>query len=256
MDIRSRIFHETANGNVAFIPFTILGFPDLATSEKGLQILEDYGATIFETAIPVPRGFSSETNRAIKTANRRACDNGVTYGRVIDAYRIYRPNICIVYRSSFLPQLDVLLSDMSDSVDGILLERGIIGEKKALEYNRMYGLEVLQAVTPEMSDLEIEKLVRSTQGMIYLTLSFKTGGRIYPLELISRKISHIKSIRQDIPVCCGFGLRNAQDIDTIARIKGCDGIIVGTPLLQAIERGIKDFEDTIKSMILATRNVR
>ncbi len=49
-----------------------------------------------------------------------------------------------------------------------------------------------------------------------------------------------------LPVCAGFGIRTADDVKAIGR--HADGVIVGSALVEVLERG-EDPQEFLKSLI-------
>jgi tryptophan synthase alpha chain len=227
--------------SVAFVPFTILGYPSLELSKKAVRSLASIGATIYETAIPVSHGWSSSTGPILRQVNKAAVRSGVTLDDVIDFYRNFRPNLCLIYRPLLLRnRVENLLSKIRGKIDSVLFEWDSITPEKCSALSREFGVDIVQCVSPRMKYSELKTRVLNTEGMVYMTCAAATGGRLFPLAELRRAIREIKSMRQ-IPVCCGLGIRTVAQAKAISRIESCDGIIVGTSLIEKLGRSFSDF---------------
>jgi tryptophan synthase alpha chain len=226
--------------SVAFVPFTILGYPSLELSKKAVRSLASIGATIYETAIPVSHGWSSSTGPILRQVNKAAVRSGVTLDDVIDFYKNFRPNLCLIYRPLLRNRVENLLSKIRGKIDSVLFEWDSITPEKCSALSREFGVDIVQCVSPRMKYSELKTRVLNSEGMIYLTCAAATGGRLFPVAELRRAITEIKSMRQ-IPVCCGLGIRTTTQAKAISRIESCDGIIVGTSLIENLGRSFSEF---------------
>jgi tryptophan synthase alpha chain len=78
-------------------------------------------------------------------------------------------------------------------------------------------------------------ITANSQGMVYaVTRTGITGdGGELPDELTSY-LARVKAV-SSLPVCAGFGVREARQVRQIA--PHADGVIVGSALVEALERG-------------------
>jgi tryptophan synthase alpha chain len=97
------------------------------------------------------------------------------------------------------------------------------------------GLALVQFVTPATSDARIGMLTAASQGFVYaVTRTGITGGSSeLPAELTTY-LARVKAASK-LPVCAGFGVREARQVRQIAAL--ADGVIVGSALVEALERG-------------------
>lgn len=253
--IKEKIRQTTENGDLAVILYTIFGYPDRRTSQKALMMLQQFDITVFETAIPVAQ-CSKELSDAIRNAHWEACRNGVWSEEVLEVYSNLRPNLYIVHEGTPLHSPEVLLEKMEGRVDAILLGWR---EKNVEKWHRIaqgYGIEMAQSVSPNMSRGEIKDVVRYAEGFIYLTAAPKTGGKVHAVNRILNTIQTIKEIREDIPICCGFGIKTPENVKRIGSLDGCDGVIIGTAILEALSKGLGEFERYVDGIVAAARGVK
>ncbi|MGQ9846968.1 MAG: tryptophan synthase subunit alpha [Bacteroidales bacterium] len=253
MRVDKKIREEVDNGRKGLIIYTILGYPDIATSLKALQILRKYNITVFETAIPVAQGLSPVLSPTIRNAHKTASSNKVTVKEVTIIYSKFRPNLYIIHKGTENNSLESLFEEMEDKVDCILF-----GWREKVEVlkkiSRSYHVQVAQLVSPHMNRKTMLSLAKNAEGIIYLTIAPRPYGPIFPLPLIRKTLRILKTIT-DVPVCCGYGIKKLSDIKLISSLNDCDGIIIGTQALIELGKGIKSFENYIKKVIAITHSL-
>ena len=97
------------------------------------------------------------------------------------------------------------------------------------------GVGLIQLVTPATPDERLGILADASRGFVYaVTITGITGGDAgLPADLADYldKVSRSTSL----PVCAGFGIREAQDVANVG--KHAAGAIVGSALVEVLERG-------------------
>jgi tryptophan synthase alpha chain len=97
------------------------------------------------------------------------------------------------------------------------------------------GLGLIQLVTPATPDDRLQKLCDASRGFVYaVTITGITGGDTgLPADLTGYldKVSGMSNL----PVCAGFGIREAKDVAAVGR--HASGAIVGSALVEVLERG-------------------
>lgn len=97
------------------------------------------------------------------------------------------------------------------------------------------GLGVIQLVTPATPDERLQMLCDESRGFVYaVTITGITGGDVgLPTDLADYldKVSGMSKI----PVCAGFGIREAKDVANVGA--HASGAIVGSALVEVLEQG-------------------
>jgi tryptophan synthase alpha chain len=97
------------------------------------------------------------------------------------------------------------------------------------------GLGLIQLVTPATPDERLATLCDASRGFVYaVTITGITGGDAgLPADLAGYldKVSAVSGI----PVCAGFGIREASDVADVGAHAA--GAIVGSALVEVLERG-------------------
>jgi tryptophan synthase alpha chain len=98
-----------------------------------------------------------------------------------------------------------------------------------------HGLALVQLVTPATPPERLKRLCEHSQGFVYaVTRTGITGGAGQVQGEIADYLATVADA-STLPVCAGFGVRDATQVSNIAR--HADGVIVGSALIEALERG-------------------
>ena len=94
---------------------------------------------------------------------------------------------------------------------------------------------VIQLVTPVTEETRLRRLCEASRGFVYaVTMTGITGASTLPAG-IANYLSVVAEA-SPAPVCAGFGIRTAADIDRLAG--HCEGAVVGSAFIEAVEEGI------------------
>ena len=96
------------------------------------------------------------------------------------------------------------------------------------------GIALVQLVTPATPPGRLERVCQASRGFVYaVTMKGTTGARL-DVESAGKYLERVRGAAS-LPVLAGFGIRSKLDVDTLGRF--ADGVIVGSALVEAIERG-------------------
>jgi len=97
------------------------------------------------------------------------------------------------------------------------------------------GLGVIQLVTPATPTERVERLASASRGFLYaVTIKGVTGGGTGLPADLAGYLDRV-SAASPLPVCAGFGIRTAADVDSVGRHAA--GAIVGSALVEVLEQG-------------------
>ena len=125
-------------------------------------------------------------------------------------------------------------------VDGILIADMPVEESEEIcMVASHYGIDPVFLITQTTSEQRIKKIVAKAGGYVYLVAVLGvTGVRNHvsqeALDLLSRVRRHTT-----LPLALGFGISTPEQVQTCARA-GADGVIVGSAIVEIIERNLKD----------------
>ncbi|KQC04716.1 MAG: tryptophan synthase subunit alpha [Methanoculleus sp. SDB] len=225
----------------AFIAFTVAGDPDYATSLMIAQTLIRSGADILELGIP----FSDPVGDGpvIQRADERALSAGATTASAFTLVREIRkesdiPVVLLVYCNTVYARGPACFyREAKDAgVDGILVvdmpaeEAGLVtGPAKES------GIEQIFTVTPTTPPARVKMISALAGGFLYLvSLSGVTGKRETLSEAARPLIRRVRE-QTDMPLALGFGI--ADEVQARQAVEaGADGVIVGSAIVEIIER--------------------
>jgi tryptophan synthase alpha chain len=96
------------------------------------------------------------------------------------------------------------------------------------------GIALVQLVTPATPPGRLELVCQASRGFVYaVTMKGTTGASVDPGS-IGQYLGRVRNAAP-LPVLAGFGVRSASDVAGLGRF--ADGVIVGSALVEAIERG-------------------
>lgn len=222
-----------------FIPFITAGDP---TPEATIEIclaLQEAGADIIELGVPYSDPLAD--GPTIQRASGRALQQGVSIASCIELGAEMRkrglmvPLILFTYVNPVLqygfPQLVEKIKEAG--FDGLLVPDLPIEESRELkDLADAAQLPLISLVAPT-SKQRIEKIAKQANGFIYCVSSLGvTGTRQELSEGVSTFLDEVKA-HASVPIAVGFGISNKEQVDQLS--PHCDGIIVGSAIVQLIE---------------------
>jgi len=227
-------------GRPALVPFITAGYPEPADFISTLKAIAETGDVV-ELGIPFSDPMAD--GMTIQRSSFEALQKGVSlrwiFGQLDSAQgEIDAPLVMMSY-------LNPLLAFGYDELAERALAAGVCAFivpdlpfeesaelREALEAK---GLGLIQLVTPATPDDRLQTLCDVSRGFVYaVTITGITGGETgLPADLADYldKVSGMSSI----PVCAGFGIREAKDVAAVG--KHAAGAIVGSALVEVLERG-------------------
>jgi len=233
---------RTANGNnrPALVPFITAGYPDPAEFTATLAAISEVSDVV---EIGIPFSDPMADGMTIQRSSFVALQNGVSLrwifkqlegaGDSIDA-----PLVMMSY-------LNPLLAFGYDKLAERAIETGVYGFivpdlpfeesdelRVALEAK---GVGLIQLVTPATPDDRLAMLCAASKGFVYaVTITGITGGDAGLPDSLADYLDKVSGV-SDLPVCAGFGIRQASDVANVG--KHAAGAIVGSALVEVLEGG-------------------
>ena len=253
------VFSE--NDRAAMIPFFVLGDPDQERSLELIKTAIDAGADILELGIPFSDPIAD--GPTIQKADIRALENGITCAsafeiiRQIKEYRdipigllMYYNLICHYGKENFYRDAaaagvnSVLVADLCvDDAEEV---------SELVEQNK---LESVYMVTPNTSAERKKRIADLCTGFIYtVAVLGVTGARAELGESIVPLIQSLKELTK-APVCVGFGVSTPEHARQLAKA-GADGVIVGSAVVNIIEKNLTASDYGMAELAEFIRNMR
>jgi len=253
------------NGECALIPFITAGDPDLETTAKALQVLDQNGADIIELGIPYSDPLAD--GPVIQASSTRALQRGTKLEQVLEMLqevtpKLRSPIVLFTYYNPILHRgIDKFLQEIAAAgVAGLVVPDLPLEEAASLlQPASAIGIDLTLFVAPTSSDERIEAIARSSQGFIYLiTVTGVTGMRSQVENRVSNLLKQIRGVT-DKPIGVGFGISEAAQARQV-REWGADAVIVGSAFVKRLAQGtpeqglnaIAQFSQSLKAAIKTT----
>ena len=228
------------DGRPSIVAFITAGYPDPSSFLETLRKILA-GADAVELGVPFSDPMADGVT--IQRSSEKAIASGVNLHWIFDQleardFELEAPLLMMSYLNPLLAfGYDALAERAAATgVDGFLVPDLPFEESAPLRAALdRHGLALVQFVTPATSAERMAMITANSQGMVYaVTRTGITGGSDgLPPELTSY-LAEVKSTTS-LPVCAGFGVRDAEHVRQIAA--HADGVIVGSALVEALERG-------------------
>ncbi|MEX0627396.1 MAG: tryptophan synthase subunit alpha [Cucumibacter sp.] len=228
-----------AENRPALVTFFMGGDPDLATSQAILDGLPAAGADIIEVGMPFSDPMAD--GPAIQMAGHRALKAGMTLKKtlaMVGAFRKGDADTPIVLMGYYNPiysyGVPPFLKDArAAGIDGLIVVDLPPEEDKELCLPALKaGLSFIRLATPTTDDKRLPKVLANTSGFVYyVSMTGITGATIKSKAAVAEAVKRIKA-HTSLPVCVGFGIKNAEDAALIGR--DADGVVVGTSIVSAV----------------------
>lgn len=230
-------------GEKALITYITAGDPNLDTTYKLVLEMERAGVDIVELGIPYSDPLAD--GPVIQRASQRALKAGANIngifnlaGRIREKSQI--PIVFLVYFNSiFVYGFKRFLDKCTQKgVDGLIIPDLPLEERKELQQMMEgYAIDLIPLVAPTSKD-RIKAVVAESSGFVYCISSVGVTGKRDSFEVdLNSFLDEVKR-HTNLPLALGFGI---STVEAVNKLKGlCDGLIVGSGIVEQIEKGIDD----------------
>ena len=176
------------------------------------------------------------------SALEQALRDGVTLGGILDELGSLPPLATPLLLMSYMnPLLAYGLAALADraakvGVCGFIVPDLPFDESEELRAALApHGLALVQMVTPVTPPERLARVAGASQGFVYaVTMTGTTGNKVAAPKDIAEYLERVRAAAT-VPVCAGFGIRNREQVDALRGM--VDGVIVGSALVEVLERG-------------------
>lgn len=223
----------------ALIPFITAGDPDLETTAKALQVLDQSGADLIELGVPYSDPLAD--GPVIQAAATRALKRGITLEQVLEMVHHVTPNLTapIILFTYYNPILNRGIEAFLDAivaagVKGLVVPDLPLEEVETLRQPALAaGIEVTLLVAPTSPKARIEAIAQQSEGFIYLvSVTGVTGMRTQIQSRVKTLLTDLRGLT-DKPVGVGFGVSQPQQAAQL-RQWGADAVIVGSAFVNRL----------------------
>lgn len=226
-------------GRTALVPFITAGYPEPEDFITSLREVTSAGDVV-ELGIPFSDPMAD--GMTIQRSSFIALQKGVSLKWIFDelekAGDVGAPLVMMSYLNPLLAFGYEALAEraLATGVCGFIVPDLPFEEsdeiRSALEAK---GLGLIQLVTPATPDDRLKILCDASRGFVYaVTITGITGGDTGLPDNLADYLDRVTAA-SSLPVCAGFGIRSATDVDNVGRHAA--GAIVGSALVEVIENG-------------------
>jgi len=227
------------SGEPALVAFLTAGYPSKSQFREHLQAIAA-GADVVEIGVPFTDPMADGVT--IQRSSHAALAQGVSL-RWILAELEAMPHVeaPLLLMSYLNPLLAYGLERLAEAAARAHVAGFIVPDlpydegselRSALD---LHGIAMVQMVTPVTRLERLRQLCESSQGFVYAVTMTGTTGKnvVVPAEVITY-LDRVRALAK-VPVCAGFGIRGREQVE---RLRGhVDGVVVGSALVEVLERG-------------------
>jgi tryptophan synthase alpha chain len=238
-----------ATGRKALIPYVTAGFPFADVTPELMHAMVSAGADVIELGVP----FSdpSADGPVIQKAGDKALAFGIGTTHVIDMVKAFRqtntstPVVLMGYanpieRYDLKHGKDGFIRDASAAgIDGVLVVD--YPPEECVEFAaklRAHNMDLIFLLAPTSTDQRMQQVADVASGYVYyVSLKGVTGSGALNTDEVEAMLPRIRQ-KVSIPVGVGFGIRDAQTAQTIAKV--ADAVVIGSKIIQLLENEPRD----------------
>ena len=224
----------------ALIPFITAGDPSPQLTVPLLHALVEAGANVIELGVPFSDPMAD--GPTIQRASERALKHKVSLRDVLGIVAEFRkkdsatPLVLMGYGNPIEAMgWEIFAKRCAEvGVDGVLTVDFPPEEShEAFGHLQRHGIDPIFLLAPTTDEERIKKVARQARGYVYyVSLKGVTGAGNLDLGDIERKIPQLRK-HITLPIGVGFGIRDAETALAVAKL--CDGVVVGSRIVQEIE---------------------
>ena len=231
---------DNLKGRAALIPFFTAGDPSLELTVPLMHAIAEAGADVIELGVPFSDPMAD--GPTIQRASERALKNGMSLRGVLDMVAEFRtrntttPVVLMGYGNpieamgweAFAARCETAGVDGALTVDFPPEE-----SHDAFLHLQRHGIDPIFLLAPTTNEARIAQVARLARGYVYyVSLKGVTGAGNLDLSAVERKLPELRRYI-DLPIGVGFGIRDAKTAAAVAKL--CDGVVVGSRIVQEIE---------------------
>ncbi len=237
-------FARTAQSGraAALIPYIAAGDPSPAATVPLMHALVEAGADVIELGVPFSDPMAD--GPVIQRAADRAIAQGVGLSRVLELVAEFRqrdtdtPVVLMGYANPIerMGQSEFSRRAAAAGVDGVLVvdypPEEVVEFAATLGEN---GIAPIFLLAPTSTEDRIKAVAQVARGYVYyVSLKGVTGAGSLNTDNVAERVALIRRHVRDIPVGVGFGIRDAESAQRVAR--SADAVVIGSKLIETMEQ--------------------
>lgn len=254
--------HVAKEKRPAYIPFLMLGDPNLTLSFAIIEAVITGGADALELGIPFSDPVAD--GPTVRQAANRALASGVNTDdcfMLIQKIRTHYPDIPIgllVYANLvFHDGVDTFYKKASNvGVDAVLIPDVPTAESFPFTLAaKANGIHPIFLATPTCQQQDLIALAAQSEGYTYVVTRAGVTGteRQSEFDKAQEMVQRLNAVNAP-PAVFGFGIKNAKEVSR-AYEKGASGVIIGSALIQAISHMPHEMIENKKEISAMTKQL-
>lgn len=223
-------------GRKALVPYIVAGDPSIEATVPLMHALVEAGADVIELGVPFSDPMAE--GPVIQLAHERALMHNTGLGDVLRMVQEFRqldnktPVVLMGYANPVEVMGYAAFAEKANAagIDGVLTVDMPPEEAAAFHVElKKHTLDNIYLIAPTTTPERIRLIAELASGYLYyVSLKGVTGAGHLDIDSVSEKMALISSIT-DLPVCVGFGIKDAESAKQIAQL--ADGAVVGSALI-------------------------
>jgi tryptophan synthase alpha chain len=225
---------------IGFIPFVVVGDPDLESSERAVEILIEEGADIIELGVPFSDAMAD--GPVIQVASERASKT-VSMHHVLEfAKKILKkhPGFPFVLFTYYNPVLRMGIESFAAQAKSAGIYAVLVVDlppEEAEHYAKAMNAEGVKTVflaSPTTAPARFEKVSRfSTAFIYYVSRTGVTGTQDEVSASLASEMKEVRRLTQQ-PIAIGFGISNAAQARQVSQLG--DAVVVGSAFVKLVSK--------------------
>ena len=232
-------------GKKALIPYITAGDPQKEATVPMMHALVDAGADIIELGVPFSDPMAD--GPTIQLACERALAHNTSLHDVLGMVAEFRktndktPVVLMGYLNPVerMGYEEFATSAVASGVDGVLMMD--LPPEEAIDvadFFKSRDLDMIYLIAPTTKDERMEAIAHAGSGYVYyVSLKGVTGSKALDVDDVARNLERIRR-HVSIPVGVGFGISNGETAAAVSKV--CDGVIVGSAIVNLIAANAED----------------
>ncbi len=230
-----------AQGRAALVPYVTAGYPERSSTVGALETLAEAGADVIELGIPFSDPLAD--GPTIQHASFVSLEKGTTVAGVLEDLGAFRaqsttPVVLFTYLNPILRYgLERFLEDAAAAgANGLLVTDLPTGSDPEAERRIVESpLDLVRLIAPTTPLERVPEVASGGSGFLYyISRTGVTGARSELRAELVEEVARIRAAVQ-LPVAVGFGISTPEQAAAVAA--AADGVVVGSALIQALDRG-------------------
>jgi tryptophan synthase alpha chain len=234
------------------MPYFPLGYPDRESSREIIRAVAQSGADLIELGVPFsdPLADGPTIQHATQVALEQGSDTASCLSLVADLRQagVHQPLILMAYANpvySFGIERFVRQAGQAGA-DGVIVPDLPPEEAEELRAAcQAQQLALIFLLPPNATGERARQLAQATSGFLYLvSLTGVTGTRKELPADLAKFVRQVRGLTPD-PLAVGFGVSTPEQVGAIGAL--ADGVIVGSALIEAVNRALHSGGDPIEA---------